>query len=310
MHILVAGGSGFIGSNLIEKLLSLGHRVTCLDDYSTGNEKNIQRFKTEKNFSCYTHDVRLPFPSINQVDITYNLASPASPPRYQIDPVGTLLTNVLGTLNALEFSERMKARFVQASTSEIYGDPLQHPQDEDYLGNVNTLGPRACYDEGKRAAETLCMDFQRQDRVDVTIFRIFNTYGPWMAPDDGRVVSNFITQALKNEPIAIYGDGSQSRSFCYIEDLLTALTSILDTEIMEDKVLNVGNPNEITMFELADKIKKLTNSNSEIEFRELPRDDPTRRRPDISRISTILNWSPTTPLDLGLEKTISYFKNY
>lgn len=307
MHIAVTGGAGFIGTNLVSHLLGKKYFVTCFDNFSTGSPSNLDQFNSDTNFQFVNHDVRNAFPSIDKVDAVFNLACPASPPMYQKDPIGTLITNVLGTLNALEFSKVHQAKFLQASTSEIYGNPLEHPQNEEYFGNVNTIGPRSCYDEGKRAAETLCSDFERIYHAKVIIFRIFNTYGPWMANDDGRVVSNFITQALENKPITIYGDGNQTRSFCYIDDLISAFDASLHSEYKPGCVINLGNPHEITMIELANKIIELTESNSKIVFKKLPADDPTRRKPDVSRAKNYFDWEPIISLEQGLTKTIAYF---
>ena len=305
----MAGGAGFIGTNLIRRFLGKKYFVTCIDDFSTGSLSNLHQFNSDSNFQSINHDVRNVFPSMDKVDAVFNLACPASPPMYQKDPIGTLMTNVLGTLNALEFARAHQAKIFQASTSEIYGNPLEHPQNEEYFGNVNTIGPRSCYDEGKRAAETLCSDFERNYDVKVIIFRIFNTYGPWMSNDDGRVVSNFITQALENKPITIYGDGKQTRSFCYVDDLIHAFDLSLNSEFSQGCVMNLGNPDEITMLDLANKIIEITDSTSKLVFKDLPVDDPTRRKPDISRAKNYFAWEPKVSLDYGLSQTIDYFRN-
>lgn len=302
---LVTGGAGFIGSHLCEALLARGEEVLCLDNFFTGKKSNIQHLLGNPRFELIRHDITHPI--YLEVDRIFNLACPASPVHYQINPVKTIKTNVLGTLNVLGLAKRVKARVLQASTSEIYGDPLEHPQKETYWGNVNPIGPRSCYDEGKRVAEALFFDYYRQNNVDIRVVRIFNTYGPRMLVNDGRVVSNFIVQALKNEPITVYGDGSQTRSFCYISDLVEGLLKMMDCDGFVGPV-NLGNPAEYTILELAQMIKELTNSKSEIVFKPLPKDDPTRRRPDISLAREKLNWEPKVSIRDGLLKTIDYFK--
>jgi len=305
MKILVTGGAGFIGFHLCTKLLKQGHEVIVLDNLLTGTKDNIEELNKHNNFKFVYHDINKPFDY--EVDQIYNLACPASPVYYQKDPIQTTTTNVLGTINVLKLAKKYKARVLQASTSEIYGDPLENPQKETYTGNVNTLGPRACYDEGKRCAETLCMDYLRQYKVDVKIVRIFNTYGPNMYENDGRVVSNFIVQALKNKNITIYGDGSQTRSFQYIDDLINGMTLMMESKNFVGPV-NLGNPKEISIIKLAKIIIDLTNLNSDIEYKNLPEDDPKRRFPDISLARKMLNWEPEIQLKDGLLKTISYFK--
>lgn len=302
---LVTGGAGFIGSHLCEALLARGEEVLCLDNFFTGKKSNIQHLLGNPRFELIRHDITHPI--YLEVDRIFNLACPASPVHYQINPVKTIKTNVLGALNVLGLAKRVKARVLQASTSEIYGDPLEHPQKETYWGNVNPIGPRSCYDEGKRVAEALFFDYYRQNNVDIRVVRIFNTYGPRMLVNDGRVVSNFIVQALKNEPITVYGDGSQTRSFCYISDLVEGLLKMMDCDGFVGPV-NLGNPAEYTILELAQMIKELTNSKSEIVFKPLPKDDPTRRRPDISLAREKLNWEPKVSIRDGLLKTIDYFK--
>lgn len=306
--ILVTGGAGFLGSHLCEKLLNLGHHVLCVDNYFTGSRKNIENLLNYKNFETIRQDVC--FPLYVEVDEIYNLACPASPPSYQTDPIQTLKTSVLGAYNLLGLAKRTKAKILQASTSEIYGDPRVHPQDEEYWGNVNPIGIRSCYDEGKRAAETLFMDYNRMHNVKIKIIRIFNTYGPKMAINDGRVVSNFIIQALRGDNITIYGDGSQTRSFCYVDDLLTGMINMME-QTKDNFVgpINLGNPNEITILDLSKKIIELTNSKSKIVFNPLPSDDPRQRKPNIEKANKILNWQPQTKIDDGLIKTIQYFKN-
>ena len=304
---VVTGGAGFVGSHLCERLLTDGFRVVCIDNFYTGKQEHIEYLLSSSDFESIEADVEYPVSLDGDVDYIYHLACPASPVAYQRDPVRTVRTNVLGMINMLEFARNKGARILQASTSEIYGDPLEHPQTENYRGHVNTLGPRACYDEGKRCAETLCMDYHRQYRVDVKIVRIFNTYGPRMAPDDGRVVSNFIVSALKGEDIVVYGDGTQTRSFQYIDDLINGLTAMMQKENFVGPV-NLGNPGEFTMNELARKVLSLTESKSRIVFRPLPEDDPKKRQPDISLAREKLGWKPTIPLDEGLVKTIAYFE--
>jgi UDP-glucuronate decarboxylase len=304
--VAVAGGAGFLGSNLCDRLLEDGFKVICLDNLTTGSTGNILHLLEKEDFIFIEKDIRENF-QIN-CDIVINLASPASPPRYQINPIGTLMINVQGTYNLLELARINKARFIQASTSEIYGDPLEHPQSEGYWGNVNTIGDRSCYDEGKRAAETLCEDFRKHYKMDVTIFRIFNTYGPRMARDDGRVVSNFINQALANDPLTIYGDGSHTRSFCYVDDLIEGFVKVIRSNIPIVGPINLGNPQEFTVLELAEKIINMVGSSSKVIEKKLPNDDPKRRQPNISKAVQILNWEPKINLEEGLIKTIEYFR--
>lgn len=306
MRILITGGAGFIGSYLCESLLNQGNEVICLDNLFSGSKTNILPFRDHPDFEFIRHDVTRPI--LLEVDQIYNLASPASPIFYQYNPVKTVKTNVLGTLNMLGLAKRVKGRILQASTSEVYGDPLVHPQTEPYWGNVNPIGPRSCYDEGKRLAETLMMDYHRQNKVDVRIARIFNTYGPRMSVHDGRVVSNFVVQALQQQPLTLYGDGSQTRSFCFVSDLVAGLEKLMAKENLSDPV-NLGNPEECSMLELAELIKELTGSKSEIRFDPLPPDDPVRRRPDISRARELLDWEPSVNLRAGLTLTIKYFDN-
>jgi len=305
--ILVTGGGGFIGSHLCERLLKDGCEVLCVDNFFTGNKRNIVHLLSNPYFELIRHDIT--FPLYVEVDEVYNLACPASPVHYQFDPVQTVKTSVMGTINMLGLAKRLKIKMLQASTSEVYGDPEVHPQPESYWGNVNPIGPRACYDEGKRCAETLCFDYWRQHKVKIKVVRIFNTYGPRMHPNDGRVVSNFIIQALQNKPITVYGDGSQTRSFCYIDDLIEGMIRMMATDDSFTGPLNLGNPQEITILELAEKVIDLTNSKSEIVFKPLPDNDPRRRRPDISLAKEKLNWEPQVPLEEGLKKTIEYFDN-
>lgn len=305
MRILITGGAGFLGSHLSERLLELNHQIVALDDLSTGSLKNISHLMTFEHFSFIKHDVREPF--ITDVDAILNFACPASPKHYQLDPVRTIETNFLGIINMLHLARNSGARLLQASTSEIYGDPEVSPQNEQYWGNVNPIGPRSCYDEGKRAAETLCFDYRRQFSVDARVVRIFNTYGPRMEVGDGRVVSNFIVQALQGLPVTIYGDGTQTRSFCFVSDLVEGIISALTTSKM-NMPINLGNPSEFTMLELAEKVIRLTNSRSQIVFEDLPTDDPRQRKPDISLASTVLNWTPKVDLDSGLIRTIEYFE--
>lgn len=306
-RVLVTGGGGFIGSHLVEYLIAQGNEVLCVDNFFTGNKENVAPYLNHPYFELIRHDVAQPL--FVEVDDIYHLACPASPIHYQHNPVQTVRTSVMGTINMLGLAKRTGARLLLASTSEVYGDPTVHPQREDYWGNVNPIGPRSCYDEGKRVAETLCMDYHRQNGVNVKIARIFNTYGPRMAEYDGRVVSNFIIQALRNEPITVYGDGSQTRSFGYVDDLICGFVSLLeDTPNHFTGPVNLGNPNEITVRQLADTIIRLTNSTSTIVEKPLPKDDPTRRRPDITLAKDVLNWQPTTGLEAGLQATIDYFR--
>jgi UDP-glucuronate decarboxylase len=303
---LIAGGAGFLGSHLCERLVKAGHDVLCVDNFQTGSKDNIRGLLGNKHFELIRHDVWLPL--YVEVDRIFNMACPASPVHYQKDPVSTVKTSVLGAINMLGLAKRRHARILQASTSEVYGDPLQHPQVESYWGHVNPIGPRACYDEGKRCAETLFFDYHRQYKVDVRVVRIFNTYGPRMHPRDGRVVSNFIIQALFGEPITLYGDGSQSRSFCYVDDLVDGLLRMMDQD-KEIGPVNMGNPVEFTMRELAELVLRLTDSKSVIEYRPLPADDPTRRKPDITKAKQALDWEPRVALEDGLKETIAYFRN-
>jgi len=304
--ILVTGGAGFIGSHLCEKLLQEGNDVICLDNYFTGSKQNIRHLMENHYFEVLRHDVTFPlYVEVNQI---YNLACPASPVHYQHDPVQTTKTSVHGAINMLGLAKRVKARILQASTSEVYGDPEIHPQKEDYWGRVNPIGIRSCYDEGKRCSETLFFDYYRQNQVDIKVVRIFNTYGPNMHPDDGRVVSNFIVQALQGKDITIYGDGNQSRSFCYVDDLVTGLIKMMDTKKGFTGPVNLGNPGEFTMNELADMILELTGSRSKIKYFPLPHDDPRQRKPDIEIAKDNLNWMPEICLEDGLKETIKYFK--
>ena len=304
--ILITGGSGFIGSHLCERLLKEGNEIICMDDFFTGAKQNIIHLLDNPYFELIRHDVTIPFSM--EVDEIYNLACPASPVHYQFDAIQTLKTSVMGAINVLGLAKRIKAKILQASTSEIYGDPSVHPQPEIYWGNVNPIGLRSCYDEGKRCAETLFMDYHRMNGVNIKIIRIFNTYGPKMHPNDGRVVSNFIIQALKNRDITIFGDGSQTRSFQYVDDLIEGMIRMMNTDNSFIGPVNIGNPNEFTMLELAKKIIELTDSKSKIVFCPLPSDDPKHRKPDIQLAKTMLNWEPKIQLQEGLLKTINYFK--
>ena len=303
--VLVTGGAGFIGSHLVEKLLEQGNEVLCVDNFFTGSKKNIEHLLDNPRFELIRHDIV--FPLYVEVDEIYNFASPASPIHYQYNPIKTLKTNIVGTINMLGLAKRTKAKILQASTSEVYGDPLVHPQPETYYGNVNPLGPRACYDEGKRAAETLFMDYHRENKVKIKIIRIFNTYGPRMHPNDGRVVSNFIVQALRNEPITIFGDGTQTRSFQYIDDLIRGILLMMNTGDDFIGPVNLGNPQEFRIIDLAKKIVELTGSRSKFKFLPLPQDDPKKRKPDITLAREKLGWSPRVSLEQGLVKTIEYF---
>jgi UDP-glucuronate decarboxylase len=304
-RILVTGGGGFLGSHLCERLLALGHEVICVDNFYTGNKANIRHLLADPRFELLRHDIT--FPLYVEVDEIYNLACPASPIHYQYDPVQTTKTSVHGAINMLGLAKRVGARIFQASTSEVYGDPEVHPQTEEYWGRVNPIGRRACYDEGKRCAETLFFDYHRQHRLRIKVARIFNTYGPRMHPNDGRVVSNFIVQALRNEPITLYGDGSQSRSFCYVDDMIDGFIRLMGTPDSVPGPINLGNPGEFTMKELAQKVIALTGSTSPLVHRPLPDDDPRQRRPDIGRAVELLGWRPTVELDQGLGHTIAYF---
>jgi len=303
-RILVTGGAGFIGSHLCEKLLALGHEVLCVDNYFTGTRSNIAALLPNPRFEALRHDIT--FPLYVEIDEIYNLACPASPVHYQFDPVQTTKACVHGVINMLGLAKRTHARILQASTSEVYGDPHVHPQREDYCGHVNPIGPRACYDEGKRCAETLFFDYHRQHGMQVKVARIFNTYGPRMHPQDGRVVSSFVVQALTGEPITLYGDGVQTRSFCYVDDLVDGLIRLMDTAPEFTGPINLGNPSEVSIRDLAQLIIELTASKSGIEYKPLPADDPRQRRPDISLAQSVLHWRPTTPLKDGLTRTIGY----
>jgi UDP-glucuronate decarboxylase len=305
--ILVTGGAGFLGSHLCERLLNEGNEVICLDNFFTGSKANIIHLLDNPYFELIRHDVTMPF--FIEVDQIYNLACPASPVHYQYNPIKTIKTSVMGAINMLGLAKRINARILQASTSEVYGDPTVHPQEESYWGNVNTWGPRSCYDEGKRSAETLFMDYHIQNNVDIKVIRIFNTYGPRMHPNDGRVVSNFIVQALKGEDITIYGDGKQTRSFQYVDDLIEAMIRMMNSRDGFTGPVNTGNPNEFSMLELAEKVIEHTGSKSKIIHLEAPKDDPTRRQPNIDLAKKELDWEPVIQLDEGLVKTIEYFKN-
>lgn len=306
-RILVTGGAGFLGSHLCDRLIEQGHQVMCLDSLFTGNRKNVERLVKLPNFTFIKHDVVDPI-NVQQVDDIYNLACPASPVHYQFNPIHTMKTSVIGALNVLELAKKTGAKVFQASTSEVYGDPSVHPQPEEYWGNVNTIGIRSCYDEGKRAAETLFFDYQRTHKLKIKIVRIFNTYGPRMAADDGRVVSNFIVQALKGQDLTIYGDGSQTRSFCYADDLVEGFMRLMNSGDDVVGPINMGNPGEFTMIELAEKVIRLTGSKSKLIHMPLPQDDPKQRRPDITKAKQLLDWEPTIGLEQGLERTIEYFK--
>ncbi|MDI6860308.1 MAG: SDR family oxidoreductase, partial [Methanocellales archaeon] len=303
------GGAGFIGSHLCEKLLDEGYKIICMDNLSTGNKENIAHLLSNKNFTYLQHDITKPLTIKEEINHLFHLASPASPVDYQEMPIETLLTGSSGTHNALELAKEKGAVFLLTSSSEVYGDPQVHPQREDYLGNVNPIGPRSCYDEAKRFAEALTMAYHRKYGLDVRIVRIFNTYGPRMRKDDGRAIPNFITQALANEPVTVYGDGSQTRSFCYISDMVNGICKAMFSKEMSGEVVNLGSQNEITVLELAERIKKLTNSNSKIIFKKLPEDDPKQRCPDISKAREILSWEPKVDLDAGLNKTIEWYMN-
>ncbi|BAZ37250.1 NAD-dependent epimerase/dehydratase [Calothrix sp. NIES-4101] len=305
MRILVTGGAGFLGSHLIDRLMTAGHEVICLDNFYTGNKRNILQWIGHPYFELIRHDITEPIRL--EVDQIYHLACPASPVHYQYNPVKTVKTNVMGTLNMLGLAKRVKARFFLASTSEVYGDPDIHPQHEEYRGNVNPIGLRACYDEGKRIAETLTFDYYRQNKVDIRVVRIFNTYGPRMLENDGRVVSNFIVQALQGKPLTVYGDGSQTRSFCYASDLIEGFIRLMNSDYVGP--VNIGNPGEYTILQLAEAVRDMVNPSAEINFEPLPSDDPRRRRPDITKAKTLLNWEPTIPLQEGLKLTIEDFRD-
>lgn len=306
MRILVTGGAGFIGSHLCERLVADHHEVICLDNFFTGRRSNVEGLLGQPGFEIIRHDVIEPV--LLEIDRIFHLACPASPVHYQYNPVKTVKTNVLGTINMLGLAKRVRARLLHASTSEVYGDPKVHPQPESYWGNVNPIGPRSCYDEGKRVAETLCFDYHRQNDVDIRVVRIFNTYGPRMLTNDGRVVSNFVVSALRGEDITVYGTGSQTRSFCYVDDLVSGLLAMMDQD-SEVGPVNLGNPEEFTILQLARLVLELTGSSSKIVYKELPQDDPTRRRPDISKAKGLLNWSPSIPAREGLVRTITYFED-
>ena len=305
MRILITGGAGFLGSHLCDRLIAQGHDVLCLDNFFTGRKKNIEHLLGHPRFELIRHDVIDPFKF--EVDRIYNLACPASPPHYQYNPIKTTKTSVMGAINCLGLAKRVKARVFQASTSEVYGDPTVHPQPESYWGNVNPIGRRSCYDEGKRCAETLFFDYHRENGVDIRVVRIFNTYGPRMNPDDGRVVSNFIVQSLRGEDITVYGDGSQTRSFCYVDDLIEGFLRLMEQEKTVGPV-NIGNPGEFTMLELAELVLKKVGGKSKIVHQDLPADDPRQRQPDISLAKKYLEWQPAVPLEQGIEKTIDYFR--
>lgn len=306
MRILVTGGAGFIGSHLIDRLMAERNEVICLDNFYTGAKRNILKWLDHPYFELVRHDVTEPIRL--EVDQIYHLACPASPVHYQYNPVKTIKTNVMGTLHMLGLAKRVKARFLLASTSEVYGDPEVHPQTEDYRGNVNPIGIRSCYDEGKRVAETLAFDYHRQNNVEVRVARIFNTYGPRMLENDGRVVSNFVVQALRGIPLTVYGDGSQTRSFCYVSNLVDGLIRLMNREHIGP--INLGNPDEYTILELAQTIQRMVNPNTKLQLKPLPEDDPRRRKPDITRAQTLLDWQPTVPLQEGLQQTIQYFRDH
>jgi len=305
-RVLVTGGAGFLGSHLCDRMVEKGFEVLCLDNFFTGNKKNIAHLLEKSNFELIRHDLTQPL--FIEADEIYNLACPASPIHYQHNPVKTVKTNVMGAIHMLGMAKRVNAKILQASTSEIYGDPVIHPQKEDYWGNVNTIGLRSCYDEGKRCAETLFFDYHRQNSVNIRVVRIFNTYGPRMHPNDGRVVSNFIVQALQNREITVYGDGTQTRSFCYVDDLIEGLIRMMNGPDDFIGPVNLGNPNEFTILELAERVIELTGSRSKIVFKELPADDPLQRQPDISLARKKLDWQPQVQLEKGLKKTIAYFE--
>ncbi|MCQ2594746.1 MAG: SDR family oxidoreductase [Treponemataceae bacterium] len=304
--VLITGGAGFIGSHLCRRMLNEGNRVICLDNFFTGRESNISELRKNPKFSVINHDVELPYSFY--ADEIFNLACPASPPHYQRNPVSTYKTSIFGAIHALDLANKWNAKVFQASTSEVYGDPLVHPQPETYWGHVNTIGIRSCYDEGKRGAETLFMDYHRQFNTRIKIVRIFNTYGPMMNKNDGRVVSNFIVQALRGEDITIYGNGQQTRSFCYVDDLVEGFCRLMNTGDDITGPVNLGNPGEFTMLELAEKVLRLTGSKSKLVFKDLPQDDPKQRKPDITKAGEVLGWQPRIPLEEGLKHTIEYFK--
>ena len=306
--VLVTGGAGFIGSHLCERLVARGNDVLCLDNFFTGAKANVAHLLKEENFELLRHDVTLPL--YVEVDEIYNLACPASPVHYQYDPVQTTKTSVHGAINMLGLAKRTNAKILQASTSEVYGDPEIHPQPENYKGNVNPIGPRACYDEGKRCAETLFFDYYRQHKLNIRVCRIFNTYGPRMHPEDGRVVSNFIMQALRGEPLTLYGDGQQTRSFCYVDDLVEGMMRLMDADDVHTGPINLGNPGEFTIRQLAETVAELVGSNTDIVFKPLPEDDPMQRCPDITLARSALDWEPTIQLREGLQKTIDYFRSF
>jgi UDP-glucuronate decarboxylase len=305
-RVLVTGGAGFLGSHLCDRLVQAGHDVICVDNFFTGSKKNVVHLLDKPNFELMRHDVT--FPLYVEVDEIFNLACPASPVHYQHDPVQTTKTSVHGAINMLGLAKRLRARILQASTSEVYGDPEVHPQPEDYWGKVNPIGIRSCYDEGKRCAETLFFDYYRQHKLEIKVMRIFNTYGPRMHPNDGRVVSNFIVQALRGEDITIYGDGGQTRSFCYVDDLINGMLKLMASDADFTGPVNIGNPGEFSMLELAELVLKLTNSRSKLKHLPLPQDDPKQRRPDITLAKNKLDWSPHIPLEEGLKQTIQYFQ--
>jgi UDP-glucuronate decarboxylase len=307
-RVMITGGAGFLGSHLADRLLEAGHEVLCVDNLFTGTKDNIAHLHSNPSFEFMRHDIT--FPLFVEVDEIYNLACPASPIHYQHDPVQTTKTSVHGAINMLGLAKRLGCKILQASTSEVYGDPSVHPQSEEYWGHVNPIGPRSCYDEGKRCAETLFFDYHRQHRLPIKVARIFNTYGPRMHPADGRVVSNFIMQALRNEPITLYGDGSQTRSFCYVDDLVAGLIALMETGPEITGPVNIGNPNEFTVRELAEQVIRLTNASSEIIEAPLPQDDPKQRQPDIGKAKRDLNWEPSIQLEQGLVKTIDYFRKF
>lgn len=305
-RILVTGGAGFLGSHLIDRLIDEGHEILCVDNLFTGSRRNVAHLLDHPRFEFLRHDVT--FPLYVEVDQIYNLACPASPIHYQRDPVQTTKTSVIGAINMLGLAKRLRIKVLQASTSEVYGDPAVHPQPEEYWGNVNPIGPRSCYDEGKRAAETLFFDYRRQTDLGIKVIRIFNTYGPRMNPNDGRVVSNFIVQALRGEPLTIYGDGSQTRSFCYVDDLIDGMFRLMQTPHDITGPINVGNPGEYTMLELAEEVLRIVGGRSKIEYRPLPTDDPKQRQPDIDKAKSVLGWEPRVALADGLERTVEYFR--